>query len=322
MKAAQFGSYGGPEVITINNVPKPAPLENQVLIEVHSATINPFDYKVRRGYMKDAMPLKLPLTIGGNLSGVVIDVGSQVADFKVGDEVFGQSYAFGGGSGAIAEYAVANAENIAIKPKEINHIQSGSLPLVGVSAIQALEQHINLTKGQKILIHGGAGGIGSIAIQLAKYLGTYVATTASSKDLEFVKGLGADEVIDYKSQDFSEILKDFDAVYDLVGGETTDKSFKVLKKGGILVSMVGAPSEELAKQYEVKVIGQNTETNSKNLSRLAGLVDQGVIKPQVAKIFPLEQTREAFEYVETGHPKGKVVINVKSYKKILTNLEC
>lgn len=322
MKAAQFGSYGGPEVITINNVSKPAPLENQVLIEVHSATINPFDYKVRRGYMKDAMPLKLPLTIGGNLSGVVIDVGSQVADFKVGDEVFGQSYAFGGGSGAIAEYAVANAENIAIKPKEINHIQSGSLPLVGVSAIQALEQHINLTKGQKILIHGGAGGIGSIAIQLAKYLGTYVATTASSKDLEFVKGLGADEVIDYKSQDFSEILKDFDAVYDLVGGETTDKSFKVLKKGGILVSMVGAPSEELAKQYEVKVIGQNTETNSKNLSRLAGLVDQGVIKPQVAKIFPLEQTREAFEYVETGHPKGKVVINVKSYKKILTNLEC
>lgn len=311
MKAAQFGSYGGPEVITINNVPKPAPLENQVLIEVHSATINPFDYKVRRGYMKDTMPLKLPLTIGGNLSGVVIDVGSQVADFKVGDEVFGQSYAFGGGSGAIAEYAVANAENIAIKPKEINHIQSGSLPLVGVSAIQALEQRINLTKGQKILIHGGAGGIGSIAIQLAKYLGAYVATTASSKDMQFVQGLGADEVIDYKSQDFSEILKDFDAVYDLVGGETTDKSFKVLKKGGILVSMVGAPSEELAKQYEVKVIGQNTETNSKNLSRLAGLVDQGVIKPQVAKIFPLEQTREAFEYVETGHPKGKVVISIK-----------
>lgn len=311
MKAAQFGSYGGPELITINEVPKPTPLENQVLIEVHSATINPFDYKVRRGYMKDAMPLKLPLTIGGNLSGVVIDVGSEVTDFKVGDEVFGQSYAFGGGSGAIAEYAVASAENIAPKPKSIDHIQSGSLPLVGVSAIQALEQHINLQKGQKILIHGGAGGIGSMAIQLAKYLGAYVATTASSDDIDFVKGLGADEVIDYQKQKFEEKLSGFDAVYDTVGGDTLDRSFKVLKKDGILVSMLGEPSKDLAAEYGIKVIGQNTQTNSKNLAHLAELVDQGVIKPQVDKVFPLQQTREAFEYVETGHPRGKVVIEIK-----------
>lgn len=311
MKAAQFRDYGGPEVITINEVPKPVPSGNQVLIEVHSATINPFDYKVRRGYMKDAMPLKLPLTIGGSLSGVVTEVGSEVANFKVGDAVFGQSYAFGGGSGAIAEYAVASAENIAAKPKEIDHIQSGSLPLVGASAIQALEQHINLQKGQKILIHGGAGGIGSIAIQLAKHIGAYVATTVSREDMEFVKSLGADEVIDYKSQDFSKNLKDYDTVFDTVGGDTTNKSFKVLKKGGILVSMLGEPSEKLAKEYNVKVVGQNTQTNSKNLARLAELVDRGVIKPQVDKVFSLEQTREAFEYVETGHPKGKVVIEIK-----------
>lgn len=320
VKAAQFGSYGGPEVITINEIPRPAPLDNQVLIEVHAATVNPFDYKLRRGYMKDAMPLNLPLTIGGDLSGVAIEVGSEVVDFKVGDEVFGQSYAFGGGTGAIAEYAVANAENIAIKPKSINHIQSGSLPLVGVSAIQALKQHINLTKGQKILIHGGAGGIGSIAIQLAKYLGAYVVTTANKKDLEFAKSLGADEVVDYEKQKFEENppAGGFDAVFDTVGGETTDKSFKVLKKGlpagrqgGVLVSMLGEPSAKLSKQYGVKVIGQNTKTNSKNLSRLAQLVDEGVIKPQVDKVFPFEQTREAFEYAETGHPKGKVVISIK-----------
>lgn len=311
MKAAQFTDYGGPEVITIHEVPKPTPLKTQILIEVHAATINPFDYKLRRGYMKDAMPLNLPLTLGGNLSGVIVELGEGVTDFKVGDEVFGQSYAFGGGSGAIAEYAVASVENIAIKPKSINHIEAGSLPLVGVSAIQALEQHINLTKEQKILIHGGAGGIGSMAIQLAKHIGAYVATTTSSEDVEFAKNLGADEVIDYEKEKFEEKLSGFDAVYDTVGGDTLDRSFKVLKKGGVLVSMLGEPSKDLAAEYGVKVIGQNTQTNSKNLARLAQLVDQGVIKPQVDKVFPLEQTRQAFEYVETGHPKGKVVISIK-----------
>lgn len=313
MKAAQFKGYGGPEVITINEIPKPTPAENQVLIEVHAATINPFDYKLRRGYMKDAMPLQLPLTLGGDLSGVVVEIGTEVVNFKIGDEVFGQAYAFAGGSGAIAEYAAASLENIAIKPKSIDHIQSGSLPLVGVSAIQALEQHINLQKGQKILIHGGAGGIGNIAIQLAKYLGAYVATTATEEDMEFVKSLGADEVIDYEKEKFEESppAGGFDAVYDTIGGDTQDRSFKVLKKGGVLVSMLGEPSAELAKEYGVKVIGQNTQTNSKNLARLAELVDQGVIKPQVDKVFPLEQTKEAFEYAETGLSKGKVVIEIK-----------
>ena len=311
MKAAQFKDYGGPEVIEITEVPKPTPQKDQALIEIHAATINPFDYKVRRGYMKDSMPLELPLTIGGNLSGVIIEVGSEVTNFKVGDEVFGQSYAFGGGSGAIAEYAVASVDNIAIKPKDINYIEAGSLPLVGASAIQALEQHINLQKGQKILIHGGAGGIGSIAIQLAKHLGAYVATTVSSEEAEFARSLGADEIINYKSQDFSEMLKDFDAVFDTVGGETTDKSFKVLKKGGVLVSMLGEPSKDLAVEYGVVVFGQNTQTNSKNLSRLKELVEQEVIKPKVDKVFPLDQTRQAFEYVETGHPRGKVVISIK-----------
>lgn len=311
MKAARFTNYGGPEIIEIDEVPQPLPSKNQVLIEVHAAAINPFDYKVRRGYMKDAMPLKLPLTIGGNLSGVIKEVGTDVTDFKIGDAVFGQSYAFGGGSGAIAEYAVANAENIAIKPKSINYLAAGSLPLVGVSAIQALEQHINLQKGQKILIHGGAGGIGSIAIQLAKHLGAFVAATVSSEDVEFVKSLGADEVIDYTKEKFEEKLSGFDAVYDTVGGDTTDRSFKVLKKGGVLVSMLGEPNKDLAGEYKVKVIGQNTQTNSKNLSRLATIVDQGIIKPQIDKVFPLDQTKQAFQYAETGHTRGKVVISIK-----------
>lgn len=301
MKAAQFSEYGSPEIIEINEVEKPTPLENQVLIEVAAATINPFDYKLRRGDVKDTMPLKLPITLGGNFSGKVVGEDR---------EVFGQSYGFGGGSGAIAEYAVAKLDDIADKPKSINFTEAASLPLVGVSAIQALEQHINLQKGHKILIHGGAGGIGSIAIQLAKYLGAYVVTTATKVDIEFVKSLGADEVIDYEKEKFEEKLADFDAVYDTVGGETTDKSFKVLKKNGVLVSMLGEPNKDLAEKYEVTVIGQNTQTNSKSLTRLAELVDQGAIKPIVDKVFTLDQTREAFEYAESGHVRGKVVISL------------
>lgn len=312
MKTALINDYGGPDVIEIKETSKPLPTTNQVLIEVHAASINPFDYKVRRGYMKDGMPLNFPFTVGGDLSGVVVELGEKVEGLKVGDEVFGQAYNLGGSTGAMAEFVVANIESVANKPKDISFVEAASLPLVGSSAIQAIEDHINLQSNQKILIHGGAGGIGSVAIQLAKHLGAYVATTVATKDLDFVKSLGADEVIDYKSQDFSEILRGYDAVYDTVGGETTDKSFEVLKQGGILVSMLGQPKEELAKQYDVNIIGQNTKTSSEHLRHLAQLIDQGVIKPQVNKVFPLDQTREAFEYAENSHSRGKVVIEVKS----------
>ncbi len=174
-----------------------------------------------------------------------------------------------------------------------------------------MEEHIKLGRGQKILIQGGAGGIGSISIQLAKHLGAYVATTVSSEDIEFVKSLGVDEVIDYKAEKFEDKLSDFDAVFDLVGGDTTDRSFKVLKKGGILVSMVGQPKEELAQEVGVTAIGQGTQTNSQHLIRLATLVDQGVIKPQVSKVFPLTEVKEAFDYLEKSSPKGKVVLKIK-----------
>lgn len=316
MKAAQFSTYGGPEVIEITtDAPKPTPQKGQVLVEVIAATINPFDFKVRRGYMKDNMPLQFPQTIGGNFSGVIIQVGEGVTALKPGDEVYGAAYAFGGGSGTMAEAAVAKEEAIAIKPKNVTHQEAASLVLVGVSALQAIEQHINLQKDQKILINGGAGGIGSIAIQLAKSKGAYVATTVGTRDIAFAKKLGADEVIDYKKQTFEIILKDYDAVFDTVGQETADKSFQILKRNGILVSM-SAPmttqaSEELAKESGVTVIMQNTETNTKNLQRLTTLVETGVIKPQIDKVFPLDQAREAFEYQETSHPRGKVVISIK-----------
>ena len=312
MKAVQINSYGGVEELKVNGeVSKPTPGEGQVLIEVMASSINPFDWKVREGYVKEYIKLQFPATVGGDFAGVVIGLGENVADLKIGDEVFGQAAVFAGGTGAFAEVLAANVGKIALKPKNADFLQAASLPLVGVSALQALETHIELKPNQKILIHGGAGGIGSIAIQLAKALGVYVATTVSGDDEEYVKGLGADEAVDYRSEKFEEKLKGFDAVFDTVGGETSDKSFKVLKRGGVIVSMAGAPSAELAKKYGVRAIGQNTEGNGERLSRLAQLVESGKIKPQVDKVFPLDLVKEAFEHLEHGHPRGKVVLRIK-----------
>jgi len=309
MKAAQINKYGGSEVVEINkNMPKPAVSQGKVLIEVYAAGVNPVDWKLRAGYLQQMMLLKFPATLGGDFSGVVVDVGEDVSAFKKGDEVYGSALVLGGGSGAFAEFALASAKAAAHKPKRINHVEAAALPLVGVSAYQALVDHFGLTKDKRILIHGGAGGIGAIAIQLAKHMRAYVATTASARDIEYVKELGADEALDYKSQSFETILRDYDAVYDTVGGETYVKSFKVLKKGGIIVSMLEQPSSELMEQYGVNAIGQFTRINRERLSKLSEFIDKGIIKVHVDKTFPLEQAGEALVYLQTGHPRGKVVL--------------
>ncbi|MEX0616471.1 MAG: NADP-dependent oxidoreductase [Candidatus Woykebacteria bacterium] len=311
MKAAQINKYGGVDVIEINeNAPKPSVSEGQILVAVHEASINPIDWKIRAGYLQ-GMNLPFPMTLGGDFSGVVIEVGGNVTNFKVGDAVYGQGGVLNEGSGSFAEFAAASVNKVAAKPKNLDFRQASSLPLTGVSALQALEGHINLSKGQKILIHGGAGGIGTIAIQIAKALGAYAVTTVNGKDIDYVKSLGADETIDYKNNDFERKLKDFDAVFDTVGGDTTDKSFKVLKKGGTLVSMVREPSPELAEKYGITAIRQGTDSNPERLSRLSELVESGKIKAQIDKVFPLEQVREAFKHLEEGHPRGKVVLEIK-----------
>ncbi len=311
MKAAQYNSYGGPEVIVVSpDTPRPLAQKGQVLVQVHAASLNPFDYKIRRGYMKDMIPLSLPVTLGGDLAGVIVEVGEEVSNFALGDEIFGSAIVVGGGSGSLAEFAAAKAGSIAKKPHTVDFQQAAALPLVGVSVIQALVDHARLSKGQKILIHGGSGGIGSVAIQLAKHMGAYVITTASSSHMDFVKNLGADEVIDYTSQDFSTMLKDLDVVYDTVGSETYTKSFAVLKKGGIIVTMVAKADSGLDKQHEVTTISQQTHVTTEKLSMLAELVDSGVIKVQIEKVFPLDEAREAYEYLETKHAKGKIVIAI------------
>lgn len=312
MKALQILRYGGRDATQFNvDAPKPDAAKEQVLIEVQAASINPIDWKIRSGYMKEHLPLTMPATFGGDVSGIVTAVGESVPDVKVGSRVFGYASPVAGGSGSFAEFVAANVSTLAPAPQKATMLEAAALPLVGASAVQAIETHIKLQRGQKLLIHGGAGGIGSVAIQLAKSLGAYVATTAAADDLAYVKELGADEVIDYKKEAFEAKLADFDAVFDTVGGETTKKSFKVLKKGGVLVSMLGQPDTALAQQHGVTAVGQFTQATTDILKRVAQLVDSGTIRSRIAKAFSLEQAAQAFQFAEEGHPRGKVLFEVK-----------
>jgi NADPH:quinone reductase-like Zn-dependent oxidoreductase len=310
MKAAQITEYGGKDAVKVtDDAPKPSAGPDQVLVEVHATAVNPFDLSIREGRAKQMAQFDFPATIGGDFAGTVAEIGEDVTGFTVGEAVYGQASPLSG-QGAFAEYTPVNAGQAAAKPETADFTTAAALPLAGSSAYQALADHMKLQKGQKILIHGGAGGIGSIAIQLAKHIGAYIATTATAGTADFVKKLGADEVIDYKTQDFSTIIKDYDAVFDTVGGETNKKSYAVLKPGGALVSMVAQPDEELAAKYKVNYTAQFTRTTTERLKAIAKLVDEGSIKPQIDKTFTLGEAAEALEYQKTGAPKGKVVIKV------------
>lgn len=311
MKAVQMGKYGGPKVLEIVEEKEPKPSKNQIAVLIHAAGINPYDVKTISGFYKDYISLTSPVILGGDYAGVVVALGDKLTGFKVGDKVFGTARYPKAGSGSYAGFAVASVDSSALMPKSASFEEAAALPVVGCSVVQAIEKYLKLKKGQKILIHGGAGGIGHLAIQLAKSIGAYVATTVSTNDVGFVKKLGADQVIDYQSKDFEKLVENFDAVYDMVGGQTTNKSFNVLKKGGVLVSMLGAPKEKLAKKLDITAIGQGTKTDSKTLIRVAELFDKGKMKVKIDKVFPLEKVREAFTYQAKSSPRGKVVLKVK-----------
>jgi NADPH:quinone reductase and related Zn-dependent oxidoreductases len=311
MKAITINKYGGTEVIeTSNDSQKPAIKAGQILVEVHAASLNRIDSVIRAGYLHQMMPLNFPSVLGGDFAGIVAEVGEGVTNVKTGDEVYGYAGAFLGGSGSLAEYTSASVDKVSKKPISIDMATAASLPLAGASAIQAIEEHIKLRKGQKILIHGGSGGIGSLAIQLAKFHEAYVATTVSTSNIELAKQLGADEVIDYKTNDFTSIIKDYDAVL-VAAAEELGNSYKVLKKGGTLVSIVGNADENLAKEHGITAITQMTQTSTSQLKRLGELVDSGKIKPLIDKTFTLNNAKEAFDYFEQKHPRGKVVIKIK-----------
>jgi alcohol dehydrogenase len=313
MKSAQISRYGSSDVIEINqNAPEPTLSSGKVLVSIKAAGVNPVDWKIREGAFQQMISLQFPSTLGIDFSGVIKQVGEGVSssDFKQGDEVYGQAGVTNGGSGAFAEMALAKTDSIANKPKRLSHIEAAALPLVGVSAWRALTENIGLSKGQRILIHGGAGGIGSIAIQLAKYLGAEIATTVSANDKQFVQQLGADVVIDYKSQNFEDLLHDYDSVFDTVGGQTYKRSFKVLKKGGIIVSMLEQPNSELMNQYDIKAIFQFTQADRERLTKLAQWVDQNNMRVNVDRTFSLAEAADALDYQKDVHPRGKVVLDI------------
>jgi alcohol dehydrogenase len=310
MKAAQISEYGGPDVIKVTTeaeMPKIA--ADQVLVEVHASSLNPFDTMVRAGQVAGMVP-PFPVTLGGDIAGVITEVGSDVIGFTVGDEVFGQANVVAGNSGALAEFAATKATQVAKKPSNTDFAQAAALPLVGVSALQAITEHIAITSGQKILIHGGTGGIGSIAVQIAKHSGAYLAVTVPTDDVQKAQDLGADEVIDYKTQKFEEIIRDYDAVFDTVGGDVLEKSLSLLKSGGTAVSMVASADEAKTTELGVTAITQMTQVTTERLQKLCELVEAGVVTAMVARIFPLDDIQAAFTAREAGS-SGKIVITIK-----------
>lgn len=311
MKAVRLTKYGGKEAVSVVNISSPEISSGKILIQVYAAGVNPIEWKIQNGFLKDFMPLDLPVTLGGDFSGVITQIGDGESAYKVGDEVYGQASVLGGGSGSFAEVALASQNSVAKKPKNLNFLQAGALPLAGVSALQALTQHSNLSKGQKILIHGGAGGIGSVAIQIAKHLGAFVATTVSSDDIEYVKSLGADEVINHQTQRFEDVISGYDSVFDTVGGDVTNRSVAVLKKDGILVSMVQMADEEFVRAQGIKSLAQMSHVTTAHLSKLAELVENGDVTVHLDKVFPIDQAAEALFFLQHTPPKGKIVLEIK-----------
>lgn len=308
MKAVRIHAYGDTDVLSFEDAPVPVPGDGEVLIRVHATTVNPFDLAVRAGYMSAYFNYSLPLILGSDASGVVERIGPGVTSFKPGDEVYTRAGVYRDGS--YAEYVLAQASDVAAKPKSVDHLHAAAIPHVSLTAWQALFSIADLQKGQTVLIHGVAGGVGHIAAQLAKNLGAKVIGTAS-ENLEFARRLGIDQVIDYGSTQFEEEAHDVDVVLDTIGGDTQQRSWKVLKPGGILVSTVEAPSEETAAAHGVRQGFVTTAPPMKEvLTEMAAMVDSGQIKPHVSLVFPLHEAPKAHTLVGRRHSRGKVVLQV------------
>lgn len=310
MKAIRLHGYGGPEVLRYEDAPRPVPGPKDVVIKVHAVAINPVDWKIRQGYAKDRLKHPLPLILGWDVSGVIETVGSEVTGYAPGDEVFSRPNI--ARDGAYAEYIAVDAGEIARKPASIDHVQAAAIPLAGLTAWQSLFDAGGLTAGQRILIHAAAGGVGIYAVQLAKWKGATVIGTASPGNHAFLKELGVDEVIDYNSIRFEDVVRDVDMVLDTIGGETQSRSWSVLKPGGILVSITQPPSKESAAAHGVRGGYVFIQPNAAQLKSLADLVDAGKLKAVVETILPLDQAARAHEMNQAGHTRGKIVLRVRS----------
>jgi NADPH:quinone reductase-like Zn-dependent oxidoreductase len=307
MTAVRVHEPGGREVLKVEQAPRPVPGNGEMLVRVHAAAINPVDWKMRKGGRGRTGGAE-GFILGFDISGIVDQVGPGVTKFKAGDAVFAMLGLQRGGG--YAEYAVVKEDEAAMKPAKASHVEAAAVPLAALTAWQALFDTAHLDKGQTVLIHAGAGGVGHFAIQLAKWKGAHVIATASKDNLDFLKQLGADEAIDYRNQKFEDVAKDVDVVLDSIGGDTQQRSFSVLKKGGMLVSIVGRPGAQKASDAGVRAAGILVKPNSDELARIAKLIDDGQVKPIVSKTFPLADVAQAHELSETGHARGKIVLVV------------
>jgi 2-desacetyl-2-hydroxyethyl bacteriochlorophyllide A dehydrogenase len=310
MKAIVIEHYGDKEELKERELAKPEPEADEVLIEIQAAAVNPIDWKLRYGYLKEKLSLEFPIVLGWDAAGIIEKVGEDVDTLQKGDRVFVRPELTN--RGTYAEYTTAKEELVAKMPDNINFKEAAAVPLAGLTAYQTLVDVGNLDSGEKVLIHAGAGGVGSFAVQIAKKLGAYVATTASTKNVEFLKSLGADEVIDYTKDDFSQELEDYDLVIDTLGGEIQDKSLTILKNGGMLVSIVEEPDQEKAEKLGVKTKFHWLIPDGKELAVLAEMMEKGELKPVVGSTFPFTEQglKDAHELSETHHARGKIVIEI------------
>ena len=333
MKAFALTRYGKKDTVSAVERAVPDLGDDDVLVQIHATSINPLDLKIRNGELKPLLPYKLPLVLGNDLAGIVVKTGPRVRRFAPGDAVYAKPNQ--DRIGTFAEYLAVNENDVARKPDSIDMNEAAALPLVSLTAWQALVDKAQLRPGQKVLIHAGSGGLGSIAIQLAKHLGATVATTTSTKNVEWVKELGADIVIDYKTKDFATELRDYDVVLDTQGGETLDKSFQVVKPGGTVISVAGPPEPDIAREFganwlliqAMRALSFSVRRKAKRrsvhysflfmtangdqLRELAALVDAGAIHPIIDRVYPFDATLDALAYVENGRATGKVVVTVR-----------
>ncbi|HDX9703696.1 NADPH:quinone reductase [Bacillus thuringiensis] len=332
MKAMIIDRYGKVPM-RMAEVPTPEINEYEVLAEIHAASINPIDFKIRDGKVKMLLKYEMPLILGNDFAGVITKVGSKVTRFKVGDEIYARPRK--NKIGTFTEYIAIHEDDIALKPKNLSFEEAASIPLVGLTSYQALHDIMQLQKGQKILIHAGSGGVGTFAIQLAKIMGATVTTTASEAGANLVTSLGADEIINYKTEKFEDILKNYDAVFDTIGGATLEKSFNIIKSGGNIVSVSGMPNARFGKEFgsgffktllfslaskklttlEKKHNAQYSflfmKPNGDQLRTIANYIEAGQIKPVIDRVFPFEDAQKAMEYSESGRAKGKIIVKIK-----------
>lgn len=311
MKAVRQHEFGGGDVLRYEDAPRPEPAADEVLVRVHAAGINPVDWKTRLGRgMASRNDNVFPLILGWDISGVVEEIGAQVTKFKVGDAVFGMIHFPKIGS-AYAEYITAPQWQLALKPDNVDHLQAAAVPLAVLTAWQGLFEAITLRGGERVLVHAAAGGVGHLAVQLAKWAGAYVIGTASARNFEYVRSLGADEVIDYNVAPFEEVVAPVDVVFDAVGGEIISRSFKVVKSGGSFVTIAGKPDEAEAATYNINAHSFLVRPVEEHLTKIAELMASGHVKTVVEHIFPLADAAKAHELSETSHARGKIVLQVR-----------